>query len=86
MPPRIAKLAALGAFGAVGLFVALFALIVYAATPRANGGIDWTQATVAYIAVGLAVLALIAVHVIIARELFAVARGARRGIYREITR
>lgn len=80
MPPRIAKLAALGAFGAVGLFVALFALIAYAATPRANGGIDWTQATVAYIAVGLAVLALIAVHIIIARELFAVARGARRGI------
>jgi hypothetical protein len=80
MPPRIAKLAAYGAFGAVGLFVAIFALVAYAATPRAGGGIDGTQAAVAYISVGLAVLALIGVHVVVARELFAVARGTRHGL------
>jgi hypothetical protein len=78
MPPRIAKLAALGAFGAVVFFVALFALIAYGAIPRRTGGIDVTQATVTWISVGLAVLALIAVHVVIARGLLDLARGDRR--------
>jgi hypothetical protein len=77
MPPRIAKLAALGAFGAVGLFVALYALIAYAARPTASGGIDRIEATVAWISVGLAVLALIGVHVVVARGLFALSRNAR---------
>lgn len=78
MPPRIARLAALGAFGAVFLFVALFALIAFASLPRRTGGIDGIEATVTWISVGLTVLALIAVHIIIGRELFALARGTRR--------
>jgi len=78
MPPRIAKLAALGAFGAVLLFVAIFALIAYAATPRHAGGIDGIQATVTWISVGLVVLALIGVHVVIGRGLLDVSRGGRR--------
>ena len=77
MPPRIAKLAALGALGAVGLFVLIYAVVAVAAAPRRTGGIDWTEATVTWISVGLAVLALIAVHVVVARGLFAIARGDR---------
>ena len=78
MPPRIAKFAAYGAFGAVLFFVALFGLVGYAALPRHTGGIDATQATVTWISVGLVVLALIAVHVLIARALLDVAEGSRR--------
>jgi nitrogen fixation/metabolism regulation signal transduction histidine kinase len=78
MPPRIAKLAALGAFSAVGLFLLIYAAIVVAAVPRRTGGIDWIEATVTWISVGLAVLALIALHVVIARQLFGLARDRRR--------
>jgi len=78
MPPRIARFAAYGAFGAVLLFVAIFALIAYVAFPRSTGGIDRTEAAVTWIAVGLAVLALIAVHVVVGRGLLDLAHGARR--------
>ncbi|HEY2855621.1 MAG TPA: hypothetical protein VGJ18_22455 [Gemmatimonadaceae bacterium] len=78
MPPRIAKLAAFGAFGAVLLFIAIFALIAYAAMPRHTGGIDVVQATVTWISVGLVVLALIAVHVVVGRGLLELSRGERR--------
>ena len=78
MPPRIAKLAALGAFGAVLLFVAIFALIAYAAMPRRTGGIDGIEATVTWISVGLVVLALIGVHVVVGRGLLDVSRGGSR--------
>jgi hypothetical protein len=77
MPPRIAKLAGYGALGAVLLFVALFALIAYGAVPRPTGGIDRIEAAVTWISVGLSVLALIGVHIVVARGLFAIARGAR---------
>jgi hypothetical protein len=80
MPPRIAKLAAFGAFGAVALFVAIYAVIAIASVPRRTGGIDWIEAVVTWISVGLAVLALIAVHVVIARGLFDIARGGRRSL------
>jgi len=80
MPPRIAKLAALGAFGAIALFVAIYGLIAVASVPRRTGGIDWIEATVTWISVGLTVLALIAVHLVIARGLFAIARGTRRSL------
>jgi hypothetical protein len=80
IPSRIARLAGYGAFGATLLFVAIYALIAIAAVPRRTGGIDWTQAAVTWISVGLAVLALIAVHIVVARQLLALARGARESI------
>jgi hypothetical protein len=80
MPPRIAKLVGLGAFGAILFFVALFALIAYGAIPRSTGGIDRIEAAVTWISVGLAVLALIAVHVVVGRGLMDRARGRRRSI------
>lgn len=80
MPPRIARLIALGAFGAILLFVAIFALIAWKAVPSQTGGIDGTQAAVTWISVGLAILAVAAVHVVVGRGLLAFARGARRGL------
>lgn len=78
MPPRIAKLIGFGAFGAIVLFAAIYALVVYASVPRSTGGIDWIEATVTWIAVGLVVLALIGVHLVVARGLLAFGRGVRR--------
>lgn len=78
MPPRIAKLAAFGAFGAVAFFLAIYVLIAVASVPRHTGGIDWIEAMVTWISVGIAVLALVALHIVFARALFDVARGGRR--------
>lgn len=80
MPPRIAKLIAFGAFGAILLFLAIFALIAWAAIPSRTGGIDGIEATVTFISVGLAILAVIGVHVLVGRGLLAFARGVRRGL------
>lgn len=80
MPPRIAKLIAFGAFGAILLFVAIFALIAWAAIPTKTGGIDGIESTVTFISVGLAILAVIGVHVLVGRGLLAFARGVRRGL------
>ena len=80
MPPRIATLIGYGALAATLLFVAILALIAYAAIPRRTGGIDGIEATVTWISVGLAVLAVIAVHLVIGRGLLAFGRGDRRPV------
>ena len=80
MPPRFARLAAYGAFGAVIVFLGIFALIALAALPRRTGGIDGIEAAVTWISVGWAVLALVGVHVVIARGLLDIARGGRRSL------
>ena len=80
MPPRIAKLIALSAFAAILLFVAIFGLIAWGAVPTRTGGIDGIEATVTWISVGLAAIAIVAVHVIVGRGLLALARGERRGL------
>ena len=80
MPPRIAKFVALGAFGAVALFVFIYIVIAIAAAPRRTGGIDIVQAMVTWISVGIAVLALIALHIVIARGLLDYSRGRRRTV------
>jgi predicted alpha/beta hydrolase len=77
MPPTLAKLAGLGALGAIGFFVALYALIVYGSVPRTTGGIDRITAVVTWISVGVVVLLLSAFHVVIARQLFDLGRGVR---------
>lgn len=78
MPPRIARLIGFGALGAIILFVAIYALVVYASVPRSSGGIDGIEAIVTWISVGLVVLALIGVHVVVGRGLIAFGRGVRR--------
>jgi hypothetical protein len=78
MPARIARLAALGAFGACAGLLALYLLLVFVTRPARTGGIDSVNAAVAWISLGGLFVALIAVHVVIGRQLFRLAQGAER--------
>jgi hypothetical protein len=80
MPPKIARLAGLGAFGACAAFVALFAFIVYISRPSPTGGMMPALSAVAWISVGLVVVALIAVHVAIGKQLLQLADGRPRSV------
>ena len=80
MPPKLAKLAGLGAFGACAGLLGLFLLLVFLTLPRATGGIDGTNAAVAWISLAGVFLGLIIVHVVIGRQLLRFARGERRTI------
>jgi len=72
---QIAKLAALGAFGAIGGMVLAFGGLVLLTAPGRTGGMDPTGAAVTWIAVGGVVIALIAVHLVIARQLVRLSQG-----------
>ena len=72
--PRIQRLAGLGALSVAVPILALYALIAYISTPEPTGGIDWTNATIVYIGVGLVALAVIAVHLVLGRQLLVGAR------------
>ncbi|HEX3867190.1 MAG TPA: hypothetical protein VHV78_10565 [Gemmatimonadaceae bacterium] len=75
MPPRIAKLAGLGAFAACAAFLALFAYVAYLCMPAPTGGIMMSSSVVAWIALGLVTVALIAVHVVFGRQLVYIGNG-----------
>lgn len=75
MPPKVARLAGLGAFAASGGFVALFAYVAYISRYTTTGGMMPALSAVSWISLGLVVLALIAVHVVIGRQLLYVGRG-----------
>jgi hypothetical protein len=75
MPPRIARLAGLGAFAACGGFALLYALLVYATRPNPRGGIDPINALVTWVALGGVFVVLIGAHVVIGRRLLALAKG-----------
>jgi hypothetical protein len=73
MPPKIAKLAGLGAFGACAGLFALYLGLVFLTRPRPAGGIDITNAAVAWIALGGVFAALIIIHVVIGKRLLLLA-------------
>lgn len=75
MPPKIARFAGLGAFGACAAFVALFALLAYVSRSTPTGGMTHALAAVTWISLGLVFASLIAVHVAIGRRLLELARG-----------
>jgi hypothetical protein len=75
MPPKIAKLAGLGAFGACAGLLALYLGLVFLTRPMSRGGIDSVNAAVTWIALGGLILALMAAHVVIARQLLLLGRG-----------
>jgi hypothetical protein len=75
MPPKIARLAGLGAFVASGAFVALFAYVAFISRHTITGGMMPALSAVSWISLGLVVLALIAAHVVIGRQLLYVGRG-----------
>ena len=75
MPPRIARLAALGAFAACGGIVALFALFVFITRPPPTAGMDGTLRFLSWMSVAGVLLALLGVHVLFGRQLLATAKG-----------
>jgi hypothetical protein len=75
MPPKIARLAGLGAFGACVGFLALFALIAYVSRHTARGGMMPALSVVTWISVGMVVVALIVVHVAIGKQLLYIGSG-----------
>jgi hypothetical protein len=78
MPPRIARLVGFGAFAASLGLVLLWALLLYVSRPTARGGIDRTQAIVAWIALSGMFAALIGAHVVIGRRLLDLGRDTAR--------
>lgn len=75
MPPKFARLAGLGAFGACAGLLALYLLLVYLTRPMSRGGIDIVNAAVAWIALGGLFAALIIAHIAIGRQLLRLAKG-----------
>jgi hypothetical protein len=78
MPPKIARLAGLGAFGACAGLLALYLGLVFLTRPGPTAGIDRTSAMVTWIALGGLFAALIVAHIVIARQLLRLAQGADR--------
>jgi hypothetical protein len=75
MPPKIARLAGLGAWGACVLFVVVYAYVAFLSRHTSTGGITPALSAVTWIAVGLVALALIGVHVYVARQLRYISQG-----------
>jgi hypothetical protein len=75
MPPRIARLVGLGAFAASAGLALLFLLLLYVTRPNPRGGIDTTNAIVAWISLAGVFAALIGAHVLIGRRLLELSKG-----------
>jgi len=75
MPPKIARLAGLGALAACGGFIALFAFVAYISRHTATGGMLPALSVVSWISLGLVVVALVAVHLAIGKQLLDLGRG-----------
>jgi hypothetical protein len=77
MPPRIARLAGLGAFGACAGFAAIYLLVVYITRPTQYAGLDGTERFITWFSVAGVILALLGVHVVFGRQLMALSRGEK---------
>ncbi len=71
---KYGKLGALGAIGVAVGAVGLYLVIAWGVTPPPSGGIDSTHATIAYISAAFPLAAIIAVHLVFARQLYNHAR------------
>jgi hypothetical protein len=69
-----AKLAALGALGVSAGSVGLYLLVAWGSRSSALGGIDQTQAILAWISLAVPFALIIAAHLVYARVLLAYAR------------
>jgi hypothetical protein len=72
---QVARLAGLGAYGAIaGMSASYVAFIVFTA-PTTGSGLDMTSSVVTWISVGGVLLALIAAHIAIAKQLLRLGQG-----------
>jgi hypothetical protein len=78
MPPKIARLAGLGAFAACGGIALLFVLFVVITRPTSSSGMDGTLRFIAWLSVAGVLLALLGVHLLVGRQLLAAAKGEAR--------
>ena len=74
MPPRIARLAGLGAFAACGGIAAVYLLFVFITRPMVSAGLDAPERFLAWFTVAGVLLAILGVRVVMGRQLLAVAR------------
>lgn len=74
MPPKIARLAALGAFSVCVGLAAVYALFVFITRPGASSGLDATQRFLCWFTVAGVLLALALLHVAIGRKLLLAAK------------
>ncbi|MDB4915882.1 MAG: hypothetical protein JWM95_3526 [Gemmatimonadetes bacterium] len=75
MPPRIAKLAGLGAYGACLGIAGIYALFVFITRPGGSSGLDPTLRFLAWFTVAGVILALIGIHVMFGHRLIALSKG-----------
>lgn len=75
MPPRIARLAGLGAFAACAGIAALYLLVLFGTRPTPASGMDGTLRFITWLSVGGVFLALLGIHVLLGRRLLLLARG-----------
>jgi hypothetical protein len=75
MPPRFARLAAFGAFGVCAVLIVIYAYVAWISRHTSLGGMLPSMSAVAWISTALITLALIGVHVYVARQLFYIAKG-----------
>ena len=80
MPPRIARLAGFGAFAACGGIATIFLLFLFITRPTAFSGMDGTLRFLSWLSVAGVLLALVGVHVLLGRQLMAVAKGESRPV------
>ena len=74
MPPKIARLAGLGAYGACAGMIGLFALIIFFTRHTPTGGMTTGLAMELWITLAVVFVALIAAHVAIGKQLMLLAR------------
>ena len=75
MPPKIAKLMGLGAFGAIAGMIAIYLFVAWLSAPSKTGGMMMSLSVVTWISLGIVILGMIASHVNLALQLLAIAKG-----------
>ena len=80
MPPKIARLVGLGAFGACAAFVALFAYVAFISRHTSTGGMMPALSVVTWISLAIVVFALIVAHVVLGKQLLQLAEGRAGGV------
>jgi len=75
MPPKIARLAGLGAYAVIVALIAIYALVAWISRHTSTGGIRTELSVVTWISVGLVIIALIVVHIAFGNQLMYLSKG-----------